>query len=149
MKIITAQQLENTVEQILHDREEVAKIRKELFEGVSQADMQIELKRRLGDNWVLKKEQPLKLTKDDLNTIANSRFYKRTGIKLLMGWAITVLALLTVTVTYHWLPLYVMYILSAVASFVFVFLYSKKQREARREFWRGIGGGGVEKEEGK
>lgn len=140
MKNITVQQLESVFEIILHDREELAKLKKESFTGVSQSEVLSEMKNRLGDNWILKKEPPVKFSKDDIAAVANSRFYRKTGMKLLMAWAIIILAFAIFTLTFRLLPLQVYYGLSGVVTVIFLYLYSKKQSRVRKELKQAVYG---------
>ncbi len=140
MKIITVQQLDGVVEGILHDKEEVAKIRKEQFMGVSQDEIVVELNNRLGKNWMLKKEPPVKFTKEDIAAVANSRFYRKTGMKLLMAWAIVVLAFAMLTITVQLIPLFAYYSFGIATTIVFLYIYSKKQRQVRDELKQAVYG---------
>jgi hypothetical protein len=140
MKTITAQQLEGVIENIIHDKEEQAKLRKETFTGITENEVIDGIVKRLGVDWVLVKEPPLKLSKDDLNAVANSRFYRKTGGKLLMGLAIIVLGLAILTLTVPLIPPKIYYVVITLVAVGFVYMYSKKQREARKELWTGIEG---------
>jgi len=144
MKTITPQQLEGILEVIISDKEKMAKSLKEHFVGVAQDDVLAEIRKRLGNEWVLKKEQPIKFTKEDINAVANSRFYRKTGIKLLMLLAISILGLAMLTTTLRLLSPYLYYGLTAVVALVFFYVYGKKQRKSRNELWQGIEGDGAE-----
>ncbi len=140
MKSITAQHLEGVIEQIMHDREELAKIKQEQFTGVTQDEVLTELKKRLGVNWILKKEVNVKFTKDDIAAVANSRFYRKSGMKMLMAWAIIILAFAMFTMTLQFIPLYAYYGLSILVTIGFIFFYSKKQKQARIELRQAVYG---------
>ncbi len=133
MKVITVRQIESVLDHIMHDREELAKLKKETFMGVNQHEVMMELEKRLGVNWVLQKDPPVKLSKDDIIAVANNRFFRKLGMKLLMAWAIVILAFAILTLTLRILPLPFYYGLSGIVTAVFLFVYSKKQNRMRNE----------------
>ncbi len=140
MKSISVQQLEGVIEIILHDKEELSKLKKEQFNGVTQDDVLAEIKKRLGDNWILKREPPVKFSKDDIAAVANSRFYRKVGVKLLMAWAIVVLAFAILTLTLRILPLQVYYGLSIAVTVGFLYIFSRKQKIVRDELKQAVYG---------
>ena len=147
---ITRDYLENAIGDILEEKEKQADSAKLPFDGVRQADLVQELNQRIGTaDWVIKKEQPFKFTKRDIDAIANSRFYRKSGMKILMLWAIAILVLLQAIVWFPFLPIYIYYAMLCVATVGFVGLYNKKQRESRRELWKGIRGDGIGGEQEK
>jgi hypothetical protein len=137
MKIINAQYLEGVIEDILHDKEELAKQKREQFVGVPENEVLAEIGKRLGNNWLLKKTPP-HITDEDFKSMASGRFYRGGGIKILGGWMILILALLQLGV---WFPFFqpYNYILCGLATVGFVIIYGKKQKEAyqmfRRDLW--------------
>lgn len=137
MKTVTQQNIEALVETIIKDRDN--------GNGVARDVVVSEIDKRLGTDWVIKKVQPVKFTKDDINAVANSRFYRKTGVKYLMLLAIVVLGLATLTRTFQWLPQVAYYALNALVAVVFVYFYSTKQRVVRKELWHGIEGDGINK----
>ncbi len=139
MKMITVQQLEVAIDEIVHDRKELAELKKEPFDGVGQRELLVELDKRLGSGWTLKMDEPIKLTKPDLRAVSDSRFNRKTGIKILLLWGIVVAGLFILTYNLNWLHQYVMYGLGIATTFGFMLLYSRKQRKAREEFGRNIG----------
>lgn len=144
MKYVNPQQLDGMIESIIVDEEKQAKSANVTFTGVSHNKLSSELQRRFGGDWILKKEHPIKFTKQDINAVANARFYKKTGIRILMLWLIVVLALLQ---SIQWIPIgaiYIYYAICAIVTIGFVYIYGKKQRESRRELWKGIEGDGLE-----
>jgi hypothetical protein len=139
MKTVTVQQLEAAIDDIVQDKKELAELKKETFVGVSQSELFAELDKRLGSGWTLKKDEPIKLTKSDLRAVSDSRFNRKTGIKILLLWGIIIAAMFILTYNLNWLPQYVMYGLGIAATFGFMLLYSRKQKRAREEFGRNIG----------
>ena len=140
MKVLTVPQLENEIEHIIHDEEELASKRNELFNGVSQEKIASELKRKLGENWVLKKEPPIKFTKEDIAAVANNRYFRKSGKMLLLAWAVIVMAFAIISFTFNLLPIGYYYILSGLVTMGFLYGYSKKQKRMREELIRTIYG---------
>jgi len=143
-KVITEQQLNTVIEAIVKEQESRAKSLGQTFNGVTESDIFTELGKRIGTGWVVRKESPIKFSKEDINYVANGRFYKKTGQKILMLAGILALALVNMM---RWLPMlpdavyYGLFLVSAVAL---IYAYGKKQRQARKELWDGIEGDGQE-----
>ena len=149
MKVISTEQLSSLMESIILDKEQQAKvIPGQKFRGISSGDLFQQIREKLGTDWAVRKVN-IKLTKEDLNSVANSRFYRKTGLKLLMIVAIVMLGLATLTATFHFIPPVVYYVLCGLAAIAFVFVFSKKQSEARRELWKGFLGENDEPEKDK
>jgi len=139
MKIINEQHLNTLVASIIAEKEKQAETIHQTFTGITQDDLFKEIEARLGGKWALKKEKPIKFSKDDINAVANSRFYRKTGIKLLMLVVIALLAFSILTNNFRILPINVYYGLCAGLAVGFVYLYSRKQSKARKELWKEIG----------
>lgn len=140
MRIITLAQLDDYTREVIAKYEQQVNKRGEKFVGVPQDELYNGLVDIIGDEWMLKKESALKFTKADVNAVANSRFYRTKGLKILLLWAVVVLVLLQAVAWFPVIPIYVYYASCCVATVGFVGLYSKKQRESRLELWRGIQG---------
>lgn len=152
MKAITTTQLGTVIEEIMHDKEELAKLRKEIFSGVAESDVLSELERRIGVKWVLKKEPPFKLKESiDIPAIANARYFRGIGVDgqkskgmsgqmLLMVWAIVVIVFAMLTLTVRILPLPIYYGLGIVTTVVCLYIYSRRQKQARNELKRAVYG---------
>jgi len=147
MKTVSYQQFQDVSEDILADLETKAKAEKKEFDGVSREDYIAELNKRLGTDWVLKEDEPFKFSKDDINAIANSRFYKKVGLKILLLWAVVILVLLQLVSWFPAIPIYVYWIGCALATMGFIYWYNKRQKEFRQEMWKGIRGDGIESED--
>ena len=149
MKVtITASHLSTLIEDITVEAQKRAKQTGIPFMGVPQDSLQSELNRKIGTNdWSVKKENPIKFTKADINAVASGRFYRKSGLKILMLWAVVVLFLLQVMTWMPNLTIGVYYGACIAVTVGFVAVYGKKQSIARRELWRGIEGDGVESEE--
>lgn len=143
MKTITAEQFAGVIEGIVHDREELAKLRKEPFVGVNQGDVLVEIKNRLGDKWILKKNPTFKLKKEDIPAMANARFYRKTGMKMLMMWAMVILAFAILTLTLRLIPLQVYYGCGILITAGFVCMYSRKQKRVREELKQELRDAGI------
>ncbi len=133
MKTITEGQLESVIENIMSDKEKQAEVTGIPFIGVSQDEVISEILKRIGSDWVVNKDEPFRLSREDAATIANSRFYRKSGIKLIMGLAIYVLTIAILTMTAKFINPYIYYILCGVGAVGFVYLYSKKQKDYRAE----------------
>lgn len=144
MKYVTPSQLIETLENIAVEREKRAKSLKTKFDGVSPNELLAELNMHLGDDWAIKKDSPVRFTKEDINAVGNSRFYRKTGIKILLIWAIILMAILTAMSWFPNVHLYVYYGLLLATVLGFVWYYGKRQRESRKELWEGIEGDGIE-----
>lgn len=132
MKTITESELENTIAHIIYDSKERAKLRKEPFVGLIWNEVLVELQRKLGDDWALIEDRPVQLTKDDFSAVANSRFFRKTGGRLLIWLAAMILGLAVLTLTIPLIPPNVYYVVISIITISFFWYYSKKQREARR-----------------
>jgi Ca2+/Na+ antiporter len=79
-----------------------------------------------------------KFEKDDINAVANSRFFRKSGQRYLMLLAIVIMGLAIVTNTLQLIPYPVYYGAIVVSAIVFVYFYAKRQREVRKELWKSI-----------
>lgn len=140
MKTITISQFESALSHILHDKEEQAKVTRTMFIGVTAKDALAELERRMGNDWVLKKDSPVKLNKDDIAALANSRFYKKTGQKLMLAWALVIAILSMMTMTVRVLPLSLYYGIAIVITGIFLVIFTKKQRVVRKDLQQAVYG---------
>lgn len=83
----------------------------------------------------VKQDDDIKFDKNDIAAVANARFFRKAGLKLLLGWAFVTL-LITMVHNYSGVvPIYVTYTLLAGSAIIFVYLYSKKQTEVRVRLW--------------
>ncbi len=147
MRTISEQQLANLVEVIVHDREKQAIASGRQFLGMTRNEVCDEIDRRIGSaDWKVMRVNLQRWTKEDFDAVATNRFYRQTGLKLLMLFGIAILGLATLTATFHIIPTFIYYGLVVVGVVGFVFLFAKKQREARKEFRRimGLEGLGIE-----
>lgn len=139
-KRITTQQFSDIIDHIMDDSHDVAKQHGTELVGITQGDMIEGIHKRLGDDWVLTRDPPVRFTKEDISAVANSRFYRKTGVKLMMAWAIVILAFAMVSLTFRLIPLSVYYGLSIAATIGFIFSYSKKQAKIREELKQAVYG---------
>lgn len=87
-----------------------------------------------GNNKKVKEEKSIDdptFDKNDIAAAANSRYFRRGGVKLLMVWAAVMLLILTFTNYVSLLPGWLSFVLIALSSIIFVWLYSRKQTEVR------------------
>lgn len=139
MKTITVQTLCSTIESILKEQEKLSQMQGQKFIGISEFNLITELDNKLGREWALKSDSPIKFTKQDIAAVANSRFIRGTGSRILMQLAIAILGL-ALLYQFRVLP-YLIYIsLCGVVAFGFFWYFTKKQAEAKKSFWKGIDG---------
>ncbi len=136
MKTVAVGYFIQIIEDIMQDKEELAKLRREEFIGVPASEVLVEVENRLGNNWWLKKISP-RITKEDFKVMATGRFYKSGGIKYLGVWMILILALLQCGSWFPFVQPY-NYILCGLVTIGFALLYEKKLKIAYREFMRDI-----------
>jgi len=144
MKYITPQQYERVCDSILEDAKKRAKELKQEFHGISSTELIDAVNHKIGEEWVMRKEESVKFTPDDINAVANSRFYKKTGLKILMLWVIIVLVISQLAAWFPTAPVAIYYAAYSIVTVISVYLYAKKQRDARRELWKGIEGDSIE-----
>lgn len=140
MRSITLLQLEWLMEEVLSSQERLAQKRKEVFRGVPFDVLLKEINDRMGGNEWMVKNKPPSLTKEDFTAVSNTRFFKKTGVKLLMLLGMVFLGGAIIVQNFPIVHPYIYYTVVAIASVVFVYLYGKKQAMARRELWKGIEG---------
>jgi hypothetical protein len=131
-KIVTVQQLEDIIESLPHDDK-----------AVQGDDIVNTLRQKLGDGWSLTKTPPVKFTRDDINAVANSRFYRKSGLKLLMIATIVALGVYILMGVFPNVPIGIWYSAWGLGIVYFMFVYARKQRQARKELWKGIKGDGI------
>jgi hypothetical protein len=130
-KNVTPQQLEEVIEGMVKDAS-----------PVSGDSVLANLHKYFGDNWTLTKTPPVKFTKDDINAVANGRFYRKTGIKMLLVFAIVVLGIYILMTVFTSIAPVMWFSIYGLVGIFFMYLYSRKQREVRKELWKGIKGEG-------
>jgi hypothetical protein len=143
MKTLTPDDVALATERIITEQEKLSAQKGEPFSGVPANKLIAELGNRIGPEYSAINVH-FKLTREDINALANSRFYKRTGQKILMGAGIIILVLLLLTNQLRIIPPVGYYIAVAVVALGFVTLYGKKQREYKRELAKGIPGGNLD-----
>ncbi len=149
MRVVTEQYLNSLVDSIVKEKEKQAEILHQTFSGLSNDELWQEIKNHLGNQWTVKREHPMKFTRADINAVASARFFRKTGMQMLMILAIIVLALSVVVkyITMTALLYNIFYVLFGLISLGFIYIYSRKQSKARKELWRQLGH--EEKEEDK
>lgn len=145
MKIITEQYFNSIVEGIIKEKEKQADQAKQPFIGLSSDELWGEIGRQLevqpGEKWMVKR-QPMKFTKQDINAVASGRFYRKTGVQLLMALVIILLAM---SVAVRYIPditslgYNIYYTLCGLVGLGFIYIYSRKQAKVRKELWRQLG----------
>lgn len=142
MKTITEQYLNTLSVNIIKESEKQAELLGNSFNGLTGDQLYQAIKGHLGGEFIVKPEQQVKFSRYDINAVANSRFYRKSGQQLLMGLAIVVL-LLVMAIRYipnmTALGYNISYTVCGAIALVFVFVYSRKQSRARKELWRQLG----------
>ncbi len=133
MKVIAPYNIEHMLQNIISEKVRQANKAQKQFRGVPSSEVFSDLNRMIGDEWVLVK--PPSLQPEDMKAVANSRFNRKVGIKLLMLLTIIMLGLATVTRTFPILPAWAFYSLLGISAFVILSIYTKKQRDAQKEMW--------------
>ena len=133
MKTVTKQHISALVDDILEAKKKEARAGGVSFVGIPRSVVYAELDRRLGADWVATENDVLRITKDDVNAMANARFFRKVGMRLVMGFIIIVLGLYALNVRVQFVPDMVYYSLEAAAVVAFMFVFAKKQRESRKE----------------
>lgn len=142
MKLITAQHYHSVVESILKEKERQAESLGQSFIGLSADELQREVDNHLGGAWSIKKEESVKFNKADINAVASARFFRKTGVTLLMGLVIILVAFALVVKSISIMtPLYynIYYTVCGILTVVFLYIYSRKQSKVRKALWRQIG----------
>lgn len=140
MKTITPRQLDSLVSLIVSDEEKTAKLKHEAFNGLTHDALFVAIDERIGGEWVIKKDLPVQFTKEDINAVAASRFFRGFGMTLLLGWVVLIGILAMLTSTYPIIPVLVYYGLNMVITIAVFLVYIRKQSKIRKELWQGIDG---------
>jgi hypothetical protein len=140
IKVVTPRQLDGTIGEILTEALKKAEIRQEVFNGMYGDDFLSALRSKLGEGWLLKKDAPVQFTKEDINAVAASRFFRSVGMTILMGWVIVIGSLAFLTTILPIIPPLVYYILNLGVTIIIFYVYVNKQRKLRKELWQGIDG---------
>ena len=78
----------------------------------------------------------VKLGKRDISAIANSRYFSKTGMKLVIGM-IAIMVLMYMLVTWvRGIPPFIFYIVMAVAVLALMYVYDRGQRKLFRKYWK-------------
>ena len=142
MKFITVGYYNSLVDGILKEKEKQAKSSGHPFDGLTEIELTHEINKHMVGEWKIKSEQPVKFTKADINSVASGRFYRTTGVKMLMGLLIIILA---VAVAMGYIPnmtalhYNIYYTFCGAIGLGFIYIYSRKQARVRKELWRQIG----------
>jgi len=142
MKIITERQYGEIVLNIIKERKKKAEKTSQSFNGVDGDDLNEEVTRHLGDEWMVTNEQPVKFTRGDINAVAGARYFRKGGITLVMGLLIIQLLLAIVVRSFIIMtPLgyNLYYVLCGLIALGFILIYSRQQSKIRRELWRELG----------
>lgn len=142
MRVVTEEYLKSLVESIVRGRKKQSELKHQEFVGLTGEELVREINAQLGENWVVKEEDKVKFSKEDINAVANGRFYRRTGVKMVMALIIILLSLATamkyipnVTIVGY----NIFYTLLGGIALAFIYIYSRKQSKVRKELWKQIG----------
>lgn len=130
--IVTLPTFESTIRGILAEKEREAKAKKLDFIGIDKSELLQSVTKKFGDDWELSKPPVLHISEADSNSIASGRFFRKTGLKILMIWTILILG---IAQSINWLPLIpyqVYYVLFFILTTGLVLIYSRKQNVERK-----------------
>jgi hypothetical protein len=78
----------------------------------------------------------VKLSKRDINAIANSRYFSKVGMKLVIGM-IAIMVVMYMLVTWvSAIPSYVFYIVMGLAVLALIMIYDRGQRALFKKYWK-------------
>lgn len=139
-KTVTPQVLDGVILEVLANGEKESQLKREEFTGISGGKFLVKLHEAMGDDWVLTKDEPVKLTDADINAVAAARFFRGKGLTLVLVWALAISLLWMVTTTIPIIPLPVFGALNALAAIIFFYVYAKNLKKVRKSLWAGIKG---------
>ena len=139
MKVITEQSYQSIVDTIIREEERLAEKASIPFSGISHIKLEGKVRERIGDDWTIRRDPKVKFSKSDINAVANSRFYKLMGLKLLLGLAVAILVVAAIVNYVEGFPMWVAWVLYAIEALTFVYIYSKGQAKIRRQLWHELG----------
>ena len=139
-KAVSPQQLEGVIIEIIENAEKESMLKRDEFSGMGGEKFLAKLNEAMGEDWVLRKDEPVKLTDADINAVAAARFFKGKGLTLVLIWALAVSLIWMVTNTIPILPLPIFGVLNAVAALTFFYVYTKNLKKVRKSLWAGIKG---------
>lgn len=143
MKQITERHYSDLIETIIKDKQKQYEKVGQEFSGIDGDDLLEEVTKRLGGDWCITNERPVKFTKADINAVAGARYFRKGGVTLLMGLAIIILCLSIVArfigLALSPLSLTLYYTVCGIVTLAFLWFYSHGQAKIRRELWRQLG----------
>jgi hypothetical protein len=145
MKIVTTQQFDAAVDEIINDRQTQSKITHQTFNGMSKEELLNRLDKYIGDKqWAVKKSRP-KFDWNDIDAVASSRYAHKIGLNILLGTIVIIMGL-SVLSAYRMIPYAWFYSGSMAAGLIGVLLYGIGKRKARKEFREAFKSGSEEVE---
>jgi hypothetical protein len=142
MKEITTRHFRTLADGIMKERERRAKRDNAPLTSISGEELCREVEAQLGGKFAVKKDEEVRFTRADIDAVAGSRFYKKTGFKMLVITAILVVGLGLSTKyipnmeTWHYTLYYCAF---AVIALGFLYIYSKGKARIRKELWHQMG----------
>jgi len=85
----------------------------------------------------------IKLGKSDINAIANSRYFKKTGMKLVVGMIAIMVVMYALVTWVSVIPPYIFYIVMGVSVFGLIILYDRGQRKLFKKYWKRLQDEGI------
>jgi len=142
MKVITEQYFQDLVNGIIKEKKATAGKLDKPFRGISQDELCEAVTARIGEPWVVNKEESIKFSRSDINAVASARYFRKGGISLIMGLVILLLVLaIVVKSVVVMTPLYynLYYAFCGLIAIGFLYIYSRKQAKVRKELWQKLG----------
>ena len=134
MRVVTPHQVTTIVEDIIAQKRRASKVVGTPFSGVMVSELSRELNEHLGDSVVTDSQKP-QWDKQDLITMVNGRYFRKTGMTMLMAAVILMIAVSYFTTTVPIIPTIAGYLANAVVAVGFLALYQVKLKKYQKEFW--------------
>lgn len=145
MKVITTQQFETAVDEIITNRQTQSKVTHQTFNGMSKEELLNRLDKYIGDNqWAVKKSRP-KFDWNDIDAVATSRYAHKIGQNILLGMIVIIMGLSDLA-AYRLIPYAWFYSGAMATGLIGVLLYGMGRRKARRELREAFKSGSEEVE---
>jgi hypothetical protein len=137
-KDVSVSELCDTIIDVIAEKEEIAKLKGEPFSGIHKIEFIKKFAEKLEDDIYIQRDPTVQFTDNDVNAAASARFFKGTGMNLVLGW----LFLVTLTVIapiYIPVPQFLLWVLNGIYAVVFMWIYTRELRKLRKKIWAGLG----------
>lgn len=139
MKTITKRQYSDIVDDIIQDGKKRSAKTGKPFGGVVGDDLYRVVKQAVGDDFTVKEDESFKLSKADINAVANSRYYRSKGGFTLIVATFILVILLSIYQRATLMPPLIFFSLLAFVALGFIWIYSRGQSKIRKDVWAQLG----------